>query len=223
VEHLLDTDITFETVISPCSVVEKSAMTSDDSQAKPANCERQPDAFGPEARYREVDLISDAPIQSVVKWFNPKRGFGFVILSDGSGDAFLHRNVLAQAGIDAVEPRAVVKVRIAPKDQGLQVVEVLSVENSSTVPGTQSVQEMRSRGPCIEKPGTVKSFNAKTGYGFIVRDDDGTDVYFHASTLERAGLRSLSKGQRVIGDIAEWRQGSRARSIRVVPPGSPNT
>jgi cold shock CspA family protein len=147
----LDANITFETVVSSCSAVENSTTTSDASQAKPANCEPQPDAFGPEARYREVDLISDAPIQSVVRWFNPKRGFGFVILSDGSGDAFLHRNVLAQPGIDAVEPRAVIKVRIAPKDQGLQVVEVLSVDNSGTVPATQSVQKRavhRKAGHC---------------------------------------------------------------------------
>jgi CspA family cold shock protein len=73
------------------------------------------------------------------------------------------------------------------------------------------------RGPYIEKPGTVKSFNAKRAYGFIVRDDGGKDVYFHASTLERAGLRSLSKGQRVIVDVAEWRQGPRSRTVRVVP------
>jgi cold shock CspA family protein len=153
-------------------------MTSDASQRKPVNSKPQPDAFGPKAQYGEVDLISYAPIQSAVKWFNPKRGLGFVTLSDGSGDAFFHRNVLAQAGIDAVEPCAVVKVRIAPKDQGLQVVEVLSVENKGTVPATQSVQNTRSRGPCIEKPGTVKSFDPTRGYGFIVRDDGGKDVYF---------------------------------------------
>jgi cold shock protein len=192
---------------------------SGSSSGRPEKYEAQPRSSRAQVQYKgpQFEIIcDDAPIQSVVKWFNPKRGFGFVILSDRSGDAFLHRNVFAQAGIDAVEPHAVVQVRMAPTDQGLQVVEVLSVENNSTVPATQSVQKTRSRGPCIEKPGTVKSFNAERGYGFIVGDDGGKDVYFHPSTLERAGLRSLSKGQRVMVDIAEWRQRPRARCIRGV-------
>jgi CspA family cold shock protein len=40
-----------------------------------------------------------------VKWFNSEKGFGFVELSDGSGDAFLHESVLAQRGIGAVPTR----------------------------------------------------------------------------------------------------------------------
>ena len=43
-----------------------------------------------------LDAPDAVPVYSVVKWFNPKRGFGFVVLSDGSGEAFLHRNLLAQ-------------------------------------------------------------------------------------------------------------------------------
>jgi len=165
-------------------------------------------------------ICDDAPIQAVVKWFNPKRGFGFVILSDGSGDAFLHRSVLAQAGIDAVEPGVVLKVRVARKDQGLHVAEALSIENSSTVPATQGLQKTTYRRPSIEEAGTVKSFNIKRGYGFIVRTGGGKDVLVHVSTLERAGLCSLSEGQRVFLEVTEGRQGPRARSIRVVSLGS---
>ena len=63
-----------------------------------ANFNRQPNAFGVEEQNRESlsEIAAQAPISSVVKWFNPKRGFGFVELSDGFGDAFLHRNVLAK-------------------------------------------------------------------------------------------------------------------------------
>lgn len=45
--------------------------------------------------------------------------------------------------------------------------------------------------------GTVKWFDANKGYGFIAPDDGGPDVFVHATAVERAGLRSLSEGQKV--------------------------
>ena len=37
-------------------------------------------------------------LEATVKWFNPDKGFGFAALADGSGDVFLHANVLTNAG-----------------------------------------------------------------------------------------------------------------------------
>lgn len=45
--------------------------------------------------------------------------------------------------------------------------------------------------------GTVKWFDANKGYGFIAPDEGGPDVFVHATALERAGMRSLSEGQKV--------------------------
>jgi CspA family cold shock protein len=45
--------------------------------------------------------------------------------------------------------------------------------------------------------GTVKWFDAKKGYGFIQPDQGGSDIFVHASAVERAGLSSLSEGQKV--------------------------
>jgi cold shock protein len=50
---------------------------------------------------------------------------------DGSGDAFLHGSVLAQSGINAVQPGESLEVRVSPGHKGLRVTEVLRV-NSST-------------------------------------------------------------------------------------------
>lgn len=47
------------------------------------------------------------------------------------------------------------------------------------------------------KSGTVKFYNDQKGYGFIALDDGGTDVFVHATALERAGLTGLSEGQKV--------------------------
>ncbi|MFM7027172.1 MAG: cold-shock protein [Chakrabartia sp.] len=45
--------------------------------------------------------------------------------------------------------------------------------------------------------GTVKFFNTDKGYGFIAPDDGATDSFVHITAVERAGLRTLLKEQRV--------------------------
>ena len=49
--------------------------------------------------------------------------------------------------------------------------------------------------------GTVKFFNSQKGYGFIVQDGGGPDVFVHISAVERSGMRDLVEGQKVSYDI----------------------
>ena len=59
--------------------------------------------------------------------------------------------------------------------------------------------------------GTVKFFNAQKGYGFIVQDAGGPDVFVHISAVEAAGLRGLAEGQKVSYDVqADRRTGKSA-------------
>ena len=53
--------------------------------------------------------------------------------------------------------------------------------------------------------GTVKWFNDAKGFGFIAQDG-GKDVFVHATALERAGMRSLAEGQKVMFDTQEDRR-----------------
>ena len=54
--------------------------------------------------------------------------------------------------------------------------------------------------------GTVKWFNATKGYGFIAPEDGASDVFVHASALERAGLPGLVDGQKVTFDLEKDRK-----------------
>lgn len=45
--------------------------------------------------------------------------------------------------------------------------------------------------------GTVKFFNTQKGFGFIQPEDGSSDVFVHATALERAGLAPLNEGQKV--------------------------
>ena len=59
--------------------------------------------------------------------------------------------------------------------------------------------------------GTVKFFNSQKGFGFIVQDGGGPDVFVHISAVERAGMSNLNEGQKLSFDVqADPRSGKSA-------------
>jgi CspA family cold shock protein len=55
--------------------------------------------------------------------------------------------------------------------------------------------------------GTVKFFNADKGYGFIAPESGGQDAFVHISAVERAGMRTLDKDQRVSYEMETDKRG----------------
>ena len=65
--------------------------------------------------------------------------------------------------------------------------------------------------------GTVKWFNSAKGFGFIEPEDGSKDAFVHISAVERAGISSLSEGQKVEYDLQPGRNGkSSAENLRLV-------
>jgi cold shock CspA family protein len=114
-----------------------------------------------------------------LKWYNAVKRYGFVELSDGSGDAFLHASALAGISVDALQPGVTIEVRTAPAQRGVQVTEVISVDSSTAAPPRSprkssrspsdrqpleaSVQEMGTANGITPPRGSVSSFGTVAG------------------------------------------------------------
>ena len=64
--------------------------------------------------------------------------------------------------------------------------------------------------------GTVKLFNPTKGYGFITPDDGGKDVFVHITEVERAGMTSLTEGQKVSFEVISDPRGLKAADLAAV-------
>ncbi|MBB3060032.1 cold shock domain-containing protein CspD [Microbulbifer rhizosphaerae] len=61
--------------------------------------------------------------------------------------------------------------------------------------------------------GTVKWFNNAKGYGFILADEGGEDLFAHYSAIQMEGYRTLKAGQQVTFDIIKGDKGFHAANI----------
>jgi CspA family cold shock protein len=170
----------------------------------------------------QFDSPSGPPIRATVKWYNPDKGFGFVALDNGSGDAFLHVSVVERGGHSNVPPGATLEVRATPGQKGQQVTEILSVDASTALleqprrPRPERPDYQRADRPTVEETGTVKWYNATKGFGFIAADRGGKDIFVHATALERSGVMGLAEAQRVAVDVADGQKGPEAVGLRLI-------
>jgi CspA family cold shock protein len=184
-----------------------------------------------------------------VKWFNGEKGFGFVELEGGGGDAFLHISVLSRAGYQTVSPGATLRVSVSPGQKGPQIADVVSVDESTATPGgagggggggfgggggggpsgggyggaagagggfdrpRASARQPVDISTAVEMRGTVKWFNAEKGFGFVMPEGGGKDVFVHISALNRGGMSSLEPNQNVKMQVADGRRGPEAVSV----------
>lgn len=170
------------------------------------------------------------PVDATVKWFKADKGFGFVELDNGQGDAFLHVNALHSAGHETVPPGSKLKVIVGQGMKGAQVTRVVEVD-------TSTAQEMRparsfegggggmggGRAPrrapdvssAVELSGKVKWFDDTKGFGFVASNDGGKDVFVHISVLRPSGIQSLAEGQPVSMKVVDTPKGREAVTINL--------
>lgn len=157
-----------------------------------------------------------------VKWFDATRGFGFVVADGDAGDVLIHFSILRDHGRRSLPEGARVECLAVRRDRGLQARRLLTFDlSTATGPDLDLISAPRDRVDPMQladeagapEPVRVKWFNRLKGYGFLVREADGADVFVHMETFRRAGILDILPDQRLTARIAEGRKGPLAVSI----------
>ena len=167
------------------------------------------------------------PVTARVKWFLPSKGYGFLERGDGSGDVFCHLTAVQASGREFLPQGAAVTCEVAETERGPQVTRILAVDDP---PDRDAAAEdrhphgipdpaWRDAAPdeaAVSIPGTVKFYDARKGYGFVVPDGGGREVYVNRDALFRSGLDGLVPGQRVSVWAEEVPRGLQATEIEPI-------
>ena len=186
---------------------------------------------------RSAPPASGPTVDAVVKWFKADKGYGFVELSNGQGDAFLHANALHSSGHESVPAGAKLKVMVGAGAKGAQVTRVVEVDTAGVVERPSRPQSDFGGGggggggssggarpprrvapdPSTAVPvsGRVKWFDDAKGFGFVASDDGGKDVFVHISVLGPSGISHLAEGQAVNMRVVDTPKGREAISLSI--------
>ena len=156
-------------------------------------------------------------VTGYVKWFDPSKGFGFVVADGGGPDILLHANVLRNFGQSSVADASGIEAIIQETPRGVQALEVLRIDPPS---GEVSEEETDATGILEEvdlslplEPARVKWFDKAKGFGFANVFGRSEDVFLHVEVLRRSGLADLQPGEAVSLRVTDGKRGRMAVQV----------
>lgn len=165
-----------------------------------------------------------ARLTGKIKWFNRSKGFGFIIPSDGSGDVFLPLSALERSGHAEAPDGASIVFDWVQGPKGRAVAQVVEIDISTAVQRPiRDSSRPRGRdnhedtaGPTESLDGVVKWYDPARGFGFVLPNDGGKDIFVHVTALRRSGIEMLEPGQPVRMMVAQARRGREAASLELI-------
>jgi len=151
-----------------------------------------------------------------VKWFDPTKGFGFVVPADGGSDILLHANVLRNYGQGSVADGASIEIEVQQTDRGLQAIRILNiVATSEDIPPLRDMADysLDDIADMEVEPSRVKWFDKTKGFGFANVFGDSQDVFVHVDVLRRSGLANLMAGEAIGLRVIEGERGRMAIDV----------
>tara|TARA_R110002020_G_scaffold47767_12_gene136354 strand:+ start:4077 stop:4616 length:540 start_codon:yes stop_codon:yes gene_type:complete len=164
------------------------------------------------------DLNSLLQVKGQVKWFDPNKGFGFVVADTGGPDILLHVNVLRNFGQSSVADGSLIEVVTHRTDRGIQAVEVISIEPPERDDAAPVLTDFAGLEPeAIQttplQPARVKWFDKGKGFGFANIFGQPEDIFLHIEVLRQSGLADLQPGEALALRVIDGRRGRMAAEV----------
>ena len=155
-------------------------------------------------------------VRGKVKWFDPGKGFGFVVSDHGGPDILLHSNVLRNFGQSSVADGAMIEINTQQTNRGVQAISVVKIEPPDISESTfEEVEDQLFEDGDDEdlEPAWVKWFDKGKGFGFANVFGRSDDVFVHIEVLRRSGLADLQPGEAVCLRVVHGKRGSMAARV----------
>ncbi|MFN3524978.1 MAG: cold-shock protein [Paracoccus sp. (in: a-proteobacteria)] len=173
-----------------------------------------------------ADEIGLRRVTGLVKWFDPAKGYGFILDESGGTDILLHANVLRNFGRGSVADQSRLTVMVQSTSRGLQAAEVLSIDPPVTN-GAPPIADLDMA--VIEhldslplRPARVKWFDKSKGFGFANIFGHPDDVFIHIEVVRHSGFADLVIGEAICLRVIEGPRGLMAAQVASWDAAVPN-